>query len=361
MKKIIKLFDPFISNSEKLAVQRVLKSGFWASGAGIGHVEEFEKKFCKHINARDCLAVNSGTAALHIACSLSNIKNKEVILPSLSFVSTANVILYNGGIPIFADVDKKNLCLDYNDVEKKITKKTAMIIPVHFGGMPAELKKFLKISKQNNLILVEDAAHAAGSTYMGKKIGSHGHFVCFSFHPVKNLSMPTGGLISINQPEHDKIRKKIMSLRWCGITNRKNYSYDIKELGWNYYMNEFSAVIGLEQLKKLDKMNIKRKIIAKRYSEELKIGEKMEFVQNCAYHLYWILVSNRTRFMKNMKDEGIETGIHYKPITKMTLYKTKTKLQVTDSISTKIVSIPIYPNLSEADIQKIITCVNKYS
>ena len=244
MKKKIKLFDPIIGNEEEKSVINVLKSHFWASGSGEGHVQEFENEFKNYVNSHDCIAVNSGTAALNLALSLIDIKNKEVILPSLSFISTAHAILVNGGKPIFVDVEPKTLCISPNDIQKSITTKTAAIIPVHFGGMPCNLKNIQDIAKKYNLAIMEDAAHAVGTTYNNKKIGSHGTAVCFSFHPIKNLAMPTGGLISINHKNHKQFRKMLLARRWCGITDRKGSEYNVEELGWNYYMNEFSAVIG---------------------------------------------------------------------------------------------------------------------
>ena len=185
-----------------------------------------------------------------------NIKNKEVIIPSLSFVSTANAVIENGGIPKFVDIDEKTLCMDPEKILKVISKKTKVILPVHFGGLTSNLGEISKLCKEHKIALVEDAAHAAGSLHLNKKIGSHGELVCFSFHPVKNLAMPTGGLISINTKNHKKIKKILKEKRWCGISDRKGDDYDVKNIGWNYYMNEFSAAIGIEQLKKLDKTNL---------------------------------------------------------------------------------------------------------
>ncbi len=176
-------------------------------------------------------------------------KNREVILPSLTFVSTAHSIIENGGIPVFVDVNPETLCIDVNQIRKKISKKTKCIILVHFGGMPCVMDDIISLCKKFNLTLIEDAAHSAGASYKNKRIGKHGSFVCFSFHPVKNLAMPTGGLISLNDKNHSKQKEILFSRRWCGISNRKGTKYDVKEIGWNYYMNEFSAAIGLVQLK----------------------------------------------------------------------------------------------------------------
>jgi len=360
MKKI-KLFDPYVGDEEKASVERVLNSHFWASGAGTNSVIKFEQKFKKYVGSNECVAVNSGTAALNLALSLSDIKNKEVIVSSLTFVSTVNAIKLNQGKPIFCDVNPKTGCISIEDIKKKISKKTIAILPVHFGGLSCDLKNINDMCKSNKLHLIEDAAHAAGAAFGGKKIGSHGEFVCFSFHPVKNLAMPTGGLISINNSNYKKLKKKLNSRRWCGITNRKKLSYDVKELGNNYYMNEFSAIIGLNQLGKLDKMNEKRRRTAKKYEREINLEAKMPFDKNCSYHLYWILVKNRSKFIKKMNEKKIEVGIHYKPVHQMSLYKNQIKLPITEEIGRKIVSLPIHPNLINADVERIISSVNKYA
>ena len=359
MKKI-KLFDPAIDEREIKKAVKTLMSGFWASGSGGGQVQEFEKNFKKFINSKSCVSVNSGTAALHLAATLCDIKGKEVILPSLSFVSTAHAIMYNGGIPVFVDVNPHTLCIDPEEIKKKISKKTRCIIPVHFGGMPADIKKIQKLSN-SNIMIIEDAAHACGSEFNGKKIGSHGDFVCFSFHPVKNLAMPTGGLISINNHNYKKITEDLKSKRWCGISNRKYADYDVDKIGWNFYMNELSAAIGLVQLQKIKKMNNKRKSIAKIYDKELNVSKKIPFTSTCVYHLYWICVRDRNFFRKKLLEKGIETGTHYKPIHQMSLYKKSVKLPLTEKIANEIVTIPIHPNLTGSQIDYIVKTVNRFS
>ncbi len=358
----IKLFDPHVEQAEENAVKKLLRSKFWASGAGTGNVLKFEKEFKNYVKSKSCVAVNSGTAALNLALSLFDIKNKEVILPSMSFVSTAHCIIENGGKPVFVDIEPHTLCIDPKKIEQAVSKNTSAIIPVHFGGMPCNLDKIHNIAKSFNLDVIEDAAHAVGTTWKNsKKIGTHGSAVCFSFHPVKNLAMPTGGLISLNHKNHKTFEKILNSRRWCGITDRKQTDYDVKEIGWNYYMNEFSAVIGLQQLKKLDKLNKIRKKIAKKYSKKIHHNFKMPFDENCSYHLYWILVKNRENFRQKLANKGIETGTHYKPIHKMKMYKTSKKLPITEKIGKEIVTIPIHPNLNDFEINKIIKYVNEFS
>ena len=359
--KIIKLFDPYVTKNEEKYLISALKSGHWASGAGSKYVSLFEKKFQEYVGAKACVSVNSGTAALHLALSVANVTGKEVIIPSLSFVSTAHAAMYNGGKVIFADIDPVTLCIDPESVKKKISKKTSVILPVHFGGMPSNLRELEILADNTNAMLIDDAAHAAGAKFDRKRIGSHGVMSCFSFHPVKNLAMPTGGLVAINHKNHDHIRKTLLSRRWCGITNRKDVDYDVKELGWNFYMNEFSAAVGLAQLSTLDKSNKIRLNVASRYNKEINVERKMPLNKDCSYHFYWILTKNRNQFRKKMLENGIETGIHYKPIHKMSMYGDDVKLPVTEKISQQIVTLPTHPNLTEENINKIIESVNKFS
>ena len=173
--------------------------------------------------------------------------------------------------------------------------------------------------------------------------------------------MPTGGAITLNRKNSQVFDSLLRSDRWCGISNRRGSKYDVTSLGWNYYMNEFSATIGIEQLKKLDRMNSKRKKIAKRYSKELQVDSKMPFNKDCAYHLFWIQISNRDKFRKMMDESGIETGIHYLPIHQMKYYKRKSKLAITEKAGKNIVSLPIHPNLNELDVDKIINLTNKFT
>ena len=361
MKKKIKLFAPNIGKDEKQKISQVLESKFWASGSGTGNVLKFENQFKRYLGSDDCIAGKSGTSALNLALSLFNIKNKEVILPSLSFVSTAHAVIINGGIPVFVDIEPGTMCIDPYEIQKSITTKTIAILPVHFGGFPCNLKNIQDIAEKHNLTIIEDAAHASGATYNNKKIGSHGTAVCFSFHPVKNLAMPTGGLISINHKNHKQFRKILLARRWCGITDRIDSEYDVKELGWNYYMNEFSAVIGLIQLKKLDRLNTIRKNIAKFYDEQIKVEHKIPFDKRCSYHLYWICVKNRNKFRKELNNKGIETGTHYKPIHKMSFYKSSKKILNTEKAAKEIVTIPIHPNLTQPQLDYIIKSINKFA
>jgi len=336
----IKLFEPNVGEDEEKAVVEVLRSGYWASGSGVGKVGEFESEFAKYVGCKNVVAVNSGTAALHLALSLLDIKDREVILPALSFVSTANAILYNGGTPMFADVCEDTLCLDPDTLFP--THKTACIIPVHFGGLVQNHD--YKDPLDRKMPQIEDSAHVV-------RRNSITNTTCFSFHPIKNLAMPTGGAIASNDD-----LEPLRGSRWCGITERNGSDYDVKKLGWNYYMNEISAAVGLVQLKKLDMMNQRRNEIGKMYSEGLEF-DKMPYSKDCPYHFYWILVNDRDKFRKKMAERGIETGTHYKPIDQFTLYKRPHTL-TSDSIAERIVTLPTHTNLSDSDVDVIIKTAN---
>jgi len=360
MKKLIKLFTPKFDSKEITAATKALKSSQWASGAGTGKVLEFEKKFKKYVGSDECVAVNSGTAALHLAINILNIKDKEVLVPALTFISTVHSIVYNGGKPIFVDVIPETMCIDPSDMEAKISSKTKAVIPVHFGGLPCDMNRIRNICRKNNLYFITDAAHACGAQYSNKKIGTEAEMVCFSYHPVKNLAMPKGGAITINGKNKRKIKNKLNSLRWCGIDNRKNSFYDITSLGYNYYMDEISAAIGIEQLKKINMHNNIRKKIAKRYNSEIDAIEKMPFNNNCSYHLYWLRVKNRNQFIKNMFLNKIEVGTHYKVAHMMSYYKSKAKLPISEKISNEIVTLPLHPSLTNDNLDFIIKTVNSF-
>lgn len=355
---MIKLFSPKFDDAEITAATKAIKSSNWAFGGGVGKVLEFENKFRKYVQCDECVAVNSGTAALHLALNVLQTKGYEVLVPALTFITTVHSITYNGGKPVFVDVIPETGCMDPEDMANKITRKTKAVIPVHFGGIPCDMDKIKKISKRHDLHVVTDAAHAGGATYNNKKIGTEAEMVCFSYHPVKNIAMPKGGAITINGKNSKEIKNKLNSLRWCGIGNRKNSFYDIVSLGYNYYMDEISAAIGIEQLKKIEISNTIRRKIAKRYQQELFVEEKMPFDKNSSYHLYWIRVKNRLHFMKNMLANKIEVGSHYKAAHLMSFYKSKAKLPITERISDEIVTLPMHPNLTNKEIDYIIKTAN---
>ena len=355
----IKIHDPFFGREERRAVEKVFESHLWASPKDNNKASEFEKKFQSYLECDECVAVDSGSAALLLSLSLMDIKNKEVIIPSFCHISLANAVVHNGGKPVFVDINPKNLCLDVDLVKKAITKKTKAIVPVHFGGIPCDINKLKELSKNYKINLIEDAALATGSNYKNKKIGSHSELVCFSFHPVKIIAAPKGGAIALNGSNSKKFKKILSALRNSGISQQSPNS--VSQVGWNSYMNEFSAAICLEQLKKLNKMISIRYQIAEQYHNKISIDEKMPLEKSCSYNFYWLLVKNPRIFTKKMRENNIEVGNYHPPTHISQYYQTTKKLVNTEFIAKHHVLLPTHPNLSTKDVEKIIKLSNKFS
>lgn len=242
----IKVAEPSVGEEEIKAVAEVLRSGYYVQGP---NVRKLEKKFAKYIGTKYAIATNSGTAALHIVLAAAGIgTGDEVIVPALTFFSTATSVIHNNAIPIFADIDSEIYCLDPNDAEKRITDKTKAVVPVHLYGHPAEMDSIMEIAEAHNLLVIEDAAQAHGADYKGKKVGSIGQAGCWSFFATKNMTTGEGGMITTNDSD---IAEKARIIRSHGMTSRDDHII----LGYNYRMNEISAAIGLVQLSKLDKLN----------------------------------------------------------------------------------------------------------
>ena len=292
---------------------RVLESNEWYSGTS-KTVERFERKLRDYLNCKHVVAVNSGTAALHLALSL--FKPQVMTTTAHSFVSTAQAIVMNGHTIKFKDQGPYN-------------------VPVHFGGMPSDISE----------AIVEDCAHAMGSKLKGDNIK------CFSFHAQKNLAMPNGGAIALYDDEH---LEELKAKRWCGI--RQGETRDVVSEGYNYVMNNVSAVCGIEQLRTLDENNDRRRAIAKRYYEELDFV-RMPYDKDCSYHLYWIRVKNRDEFRAKMLENGIETGFHYPSIDRFSAFDDEF-LPRTHILSELIVTLPIHPNLKSEDLDRVIKSAN---
>ncbi|CEG13927.1 conserved hypothetical protein [groundwater metagenome] len=370
MTRKIPLSDIDLDNKEIEAVTNVLKSK-WLS---IGPVtEEFENKFKEYSNVKNAYAVNNCTAALHIAHKVLGIKEgDEVICPSLTFVATANSILYCGAKPVFADITSFN---DFNispdDILEKITPKTKAITVVHYAGYPCDMDAIMEIAEDYNLFVIEDTAHAPGAEYKGKKAGTIGDAGCFSFFSNKNLSTGEGGMIVT---DNDSLAEKIRIMRSHGMTTltwdrHKGHarSYDVIDLGFNYRGNEIMSAIGLVQLKKLDKNNKKRKEIVDLYKKELKNIKEItipfkDYNEKSSYHIMPILLSeevSRNDFIDKLKENGIQTSIHYPPIHLFSYYKNKFGfkegiLPKTEFVGKHEVTLPLYPTIVEEDIKYII-------
>ena len=370
--QMIPIFRPSMGDEEIGAVAEVLKSGWIGLGP---KTKEFEERFAEYIRTKYAVALNSCTAALHLALNVLGIDSGEAMTTPITFVSTAHAIIYNNASPIFADVQEDTLNIDPHDIERKITAKTEAIIPVHYGGHPCDMDEILDITNEHNLYVIEDAAHACGADYKGKKAGSLGDIGCFSFHAVKNLATGDGGMITTNDKE---MYEKLLKLRWLGINkstyqrDAKGYSwyYDVKSVGFKTHMNDITAAIGLVQLKKLDKMNAKRREIVKKYNEAL---EDLDWIETpiekehvkSSLHNYAIKVNrgDRNELIAYLAEKGVSAGVHYLPLYMHPIYKKlgiKSDCPMADRVWGKVVILPLYPDMADAEIDKVIDAVKSF-
>ena len=335
--------------------------------------ERFEKAFSGYLGGGDAIAVSNGTAALHLALtSLGLGEGDEVILPSLTFIATANAVLYVGAKPVFSDiVGKEDLNISSEEIEKKITEKTKAIMVMHYGGYPCEMKDILRIAKRHGLYVIEDAAHAPGAEVGGRKCGLVGDIGCFSFFSNKNLVTGEGGMVvSRNKTWAERVRRMrshgMEALSWDKHRGHLS-SYDIKGIGYNYRTTEIQSALGLAQLKKLDRNNRKRKGLVEIYREGLKENNDIsipfsKFKGNPSYHLFPILVApriNRNKVMQGLKDFGIQTSVHYPPVHLFSLYRRRFGFKEgmfpkTEEVSRREVTLPLHPRLRAEDVKRIV-------
>lgn len=376
--EVLPVFRPAMGQEEVDSVAEVIKSGWLGMGP---KTEEFENKFAKYVDVNYAIGLNSATAALHLAMLALGIgKGDEVLVPSLTFVSTAHAALYVGAKPVFVDVDETSLCMDLEDLEKKITKKSKAVIPVHFGGHPVDLDKIHEIAKKHNLKVVEDASHACGSQYKGKMIGGLSDLTCFSFHAVKNLATGDGGMVTTNDK---KLAEKISRLRWVGIDKatwdreeavmEKGYRqygwyYEVVDLGYKYHMNDITAAIGLVQLKNLPRNNARRNLLAHRYDDKL---DNLTWLQTpviapwarTARHNYVIRTKFRDRLNLFLKDKLISSGVHYLPVHHHPYYsdfRKNANVPLTEKIWKELLTLPLYPTLTFRDQDRVTTAIKEF-
>ena len=343
------------------AVERVLRSGRLAQGL---QVEEFEALFASYIGSKYAIATSSGTAALHIALLASGIGNgDEVITTPFSFIATANAILFCGAKPVFVDIDKDTFGLDPSLIRARITSKTKAVLPVHLYGQPCDMKEILRICRERNLILLEDACQAHGAEYRGQKVGSFG-IGCFSFYPTKNMTTGEGGMITTDNGD---IAERARMIRSHG--QKERYIHEV--LGYNYRMTDIAAAIGICQLKKLDEFNRQRIEHARFLSERLdKItGLSVPFIApdvKHVFHQFTIRVTrdfrmSRDELKQKLKDKGIVTEVYYPlPIHKQPVYKElgyNASLPNAEKACAEVLSLPVHPLLTEEELDYIVETI----
>jgi dTDP-4-amino-4,6-dideoxygalactose transaminase len=368
----VTLADLDLDDKEDDAVISVLHSRWLTSGEV---TRRFEETFASYVGARHAIAVANATVGLHLASILMGLEpGDEVIVPSLTFVATVAAILYVGAKPIFADVSSENdLTLSPESIAERITDRTRAIVVMHYGGYACDMTAILRLARKYNLSIIEDAAHAPGSMFEGRKLGTWGKVGVFSFFSNKNLATGEGGMLVT---DNDEIAKRARLLSSHGMTSMTwdrhqghASSYDVVDLGFNYRMDEIRCAIGLVQLAKLDRNNQKRRDLTDLYHRHLRelvpeVG--LPFVNHrgqSAAHLLPILLpagKNRIKFMEKMKEQGIQTSIHYPPVHSFSFYKkavTTRLLPVTEMVAAREITLPLHPLLNEDKVNLVVSAL----
>lgn len=367
--KMMPVSRPSLGKEELEEVGKVFESHWLGLGAW---VLKFEEKIKDYLGAGNVIAVNTGTTALHIALdALCLEKGDEVIVPSLTFVASIQAIMLTGATPVFCDIEEDTLNADINDIKRKITSRTKAIMPVHYRGLPCDMEAILDIAKRKNIKVVEDAAHAFGSLYRGKKIGSFGDVTCFSFDPIKNITCGEGGAVVTGDNELAKAvyKKRILGIdkdTWSRYKHKREWFYEVSTLGFRYHMSNINAAIGLVQMEKIDRFITRKKEIAKRYDDEFNSVRRIELLRsdydNCAPFNYIIKVKGkRDSLMRFLKERGIDSGVHYIPNHLQPFFrKYRVPLPVTDRVWEEILTLPLYYGMTDGDTGRVIDSVKEF-
>jgi dTDP-4-amino-4,6-dideoxygalactose transaminase len=372
----IPLADLDFGIEESAAVQNVLQSKWLTMGAV---TQDFEQAFAKFTGIKHTIAVTNGTAALHLACvSIGLGAGDEVIVPSLSFVATANAVRYTGATPVFADIVSQNdLNISPAAIEGKITGRTKAIMVMHYGGYPCDMPEITALAEKYSLKVIEDAAHAVGSILEGKNLGGWGDVGCFSFFPNKNMTTGEGGMVTTN---HDEIAAKLRLLRSHGMTSltwdrHQGHArgYDVVELGYNYRIDEIRSALGLNQLNKLENNNKRRRQLTEEYFSvfcELVPEVTLPFMNYrgvSAAHILPVLLPagvDRNRVMEHLKNMGIQSSNHYPPIHLFSIYRPEQiddsfHLPITEDVAERQITLPLYPSMTSENVFMVVNGVRE--
>jgi len=369
----IPFFKNYWSQKDIKYVNKVIKRGtHWANGP---EIEQLEQKIAHYIGTKYAVTFNSGTSALFGILASLGVKDKEVIVPSFTFIATANVVLHAEGKPVFADIEKTTFGLDPVDVEQKITSKTVAIMPIHYAGIPCNIVEIKKIADKHNIHVIEDAAESLGAKYRQKRVGSMGLAGMFSFTPTKIISTGEGGIVTTGSK---KLFEELKLFRSHGRLETENYFETIKyldyiKLGYGMRMPSICAAQGLAQFENLDLIISKRKKIAQRYNQKLASIKNVKLPHistdsEAIFQMYSILVkpgrTMRNKLQKYLKAKGIVTKVYFEPIHKTYFYdkvlKIKADLPITEKCSAQVLSLPIYPDLELVEQEYIINTIKKF-
>lgn len=370
---------PDMDNKEINEVVDTIKSNWISKGP---KTIEFEKKFAEYVGAKHAIAMNSCTAALHVALIARGIgKGDEVITTPFTFTSSANTIIHAGAKPVFVDIDPESYNIDVNKIEEKITEKTRAIVPVHYSGQSCDMDRIMDIAKKHNLFVLEDAAHAVYTKYKGKTIGNIGDATAFSFYATKNLSTAEGGMLTTNDDELAE-KARIYSLHgmsksaWNRYDKGGSWYYEVIYPGFKYNMTDIQASMGLHQLEKLEDMQKKREEYANMYNEAFKDMDEIIEPKSVwkdgthAWHLYVIQINDelltidRNKFIEELSEYNIGTSVHFIPVHLHPYYRStygynEGDFPVAEKTYSRIISLPLYPKMAKEDVEDVIYAVKE--
>jgi dTDP-4-amino-4,6-dideoxygalactose transaminase len=377
----VPLADVTLGPEEIAAVTEVLQSGWLSMGP---KTQEFEAHFAQFLGAKHAFAVANGTAALHLACEIVGLgPGDEVLCPALTFVASANAILYTGAKPVFVDVTgSHDLNLSPEDAAAKITARTAALMVVHYGGYPVDMDAIAALAQARGLAIIEDCAHAPGAVYHSaqgpRAVGTLSDVGCFSFFSNKNMTTGEGGMVVTN---NDELAGKIKMSRSHGMTTLTwdrhrghSFSYDVVGKGYNYRLDEMRAALGLVQLQRLETGNARRRELTQAYRAKLKDLDHLEVPfrdapDGSAHHLFPILLldpAGRADFMAALAQQGIQTSIHYPPVHLFSYYQDlweeghHHRVPLTEEIASRLVTLPLYPSLTMAQLDSVVAAMYAY-
>ena len=366
-----------LDEADIAAVVDVLRSDWLTTGPKVG---EFEEVFAERVGASHAVSFSSGTAALHAAAFTAGLQpGDEAITTPLTFAATANCVLYQGATPVFADIDPFTLNIDPEQIKSKLTSKTRALLPVDYAGHPADLAAILDLARKHGLIVIEDACHALGAEYAGKRVGSIADMTVFSFHPVKHITTGEGGMVTTNDA---KFAETLHRFRNHGISSDARsrqtagqWHYEMVLLGYNYRLPDFACALGIEQLKKLDANLARRREIAAEYTAAFRelpgvIAPNVRAEANPAWHLYPILVdlgkltTDRAQFFRALRAENIGVNVHYIPVHLHPYYRDRFgfrggEFPKAEDAYNRLISLPMFHSMTSGDVKDVIAAVTK--
>lgn len=362
--KTIPVQRPYVGREELDAVGRVFSSRW----LGMGSVtQDFEQKLREFLGAKHVIAVSTGTAALHLALAALELESgDEVVVPSLTFVSCVQAILAVSAHPVFCDVDEDTLNMDMDDVSRRITRRTKAIMPVHFGGSVCEMEKLLTMAPDKKIRIVEDAAHAFGSTYKGRMAGTLGDLNCLSFDPIKNITCGEGGAIVTDDDElAGRVRPGrtlgISEDTWSRLGKKQPWYYEVTTQGYRYHLSDINAAIGLEQLKRFSKFKQQKQAIVKSYDESFREISGLRLIQRNVeetfpfFYIVRVVNGRRDALMNHLREKGIATSVNYIPNHLQPLCADfRVRLPATERLYDEILTLPLYFEMSSADVGEVI-------